>query len=110
MKPNTKSKYFYLSIVACVAYFVHLFVLRSMVIHVLTIKSANGDTLPALLYMPFLWISLAGWFYYKSTKANQAMSRQTLAFVVTPIVLAPVLGLLYVLIVLTPIYSLAGQI
>ncbi len=108
MKPNTKSKYFKLSLMSAGLFLIHLLILG------LFIKSAVKHDHPAstfvqLSWVAIVWISLAAVFYYKTTQFRQALLRQIAVFFLAPIVLSPILAVLYVVIVLLPIYSLANQ-
>jgi hypothetical protein len=106
MKPNTKSGSFKLSLVAAALYVLHLIILRSQV----TESVANGNNLPSLyFYLPYLWVSFAGLLFFMATNKKQTVRNRILAFVLTPFILSPILGILYVTVVLLPIYSLVGN-
>jgi hypothetical protein len=109
MKPNPKSKYFKISLACFAAYLVTLVVLRFYVVH--AVRSGNSFTLliNALFWASVLWVSLGSLFWFKTTKNKQNAMNHVAAFLLGPVVLSPIIGFLYVLVVLMPIYSLVGS-
>lgn len=109
MKPDTKSKYFKLSLFCFAAHFIHLFVLQYQVRNVI-LHNIDGENLPTLYYyLPYIWVAIAGLLFFKATKKKQSLQNQIMAFILTPLILSPILGIIYVIIVLLPIYEIAGQ-
>lgn len=109
MKPNIKSTNFKLALFSFIAFFIHLFVLQSQVENSL-LNNPTGENLPSIyFYLPYFWVGLAGLLFFKATKKEQTLQNQVLAFILTPLILSPILAFIYVIIVLLPIYGLAGQ-
>ena len=110
MKPNTKSIYFKLSIVFLLAFFIHLFILAGFIRHYVASSSSSTNHYSGfLIFVPVTWVSLSGLSFYKSTNSKQTPIRQLVAFLLSPVVLAPILGIIYTIVVLLPLYSLVNK-
>jgi len=109
MKPNIKSLHFKLALLSLLAYIINLFILSAQVRENI-LNASIGEKLPSIyFFLPFLWISLAGLLFFKSTKIKQSITNQILALILTPIILSPILAIFYVIMVLLPIYNIAGS-
>ena len=108
VKPNRKSIYFKLSLIFPLIFIVQTFIESRIVSR--DVKDGKSSTSIELVYwLGILWVSLAVLMYYKSTSKRQAWSRYLLVFILSLWCIAPIAGIIYVAIVLTPIYSLAGS-
>jgi ABC-type enterochelin transport system permease subunit len=107
MKPNTKLLSFKISLLFFVLFFVQLIVTRIYVMHVVLNDQSTAFVGP-LYWLGLVWISLGSLFYYKSTRYKQNLLRQLLVFVVSPILFIPLIGIAYVIVVLLPLYNIAG--
>lgn len=106
MKPQTKSVFFKLSLVCFAVFFVQLVFVRSYAQHVIDVN--QSESLIGLFYwLGLIWIGLGSSFYYKTTNHRQTVLNQILIFLISPLVFAPIAAVLYVFIVLLPLY---GQI
>jgi hypothetical protein len=109
---RTSSVYFKLSIV-CLIGFLGQLIIISRLIRKYVIAYSPTSHIPAdylwLEITALLWISLGGLFLYKTTKRKQTPATQLLVFIATPIVLMPLLAIIYVTIVLLPLYGLASN-
>lgn len=85
-----------------------MFILRNQVQGY--ILNANVDErLPIIYYyLPYLWISLAGLLFFKSTNKGQDVTYQIVALILTPMIFSPVLAVIYVIMILLPIYGIVG--
>jgi hypothetical protein len=110
MKPNTKSMFFKLSLL-CLVLFVSQTVLSRIYVGriVQEDKSSSLHLVSLFYWLGVLWVALAVVLYYKTTRFKQSFVRQALVFVLSPIALSPIIGVVYVVIVLLPIYNLAGN-
>lgn len=59
--------------------------------------------------LTIFWVALGGLFFYKSTANKQSIAMQLLAFISTPFMLAPILAIIYVLVILLPLYNLVNK-
>jgi hypothetical protein len=108
MKPNTKSIFFKLSILCLILFVLQLFITRQLALN--AVKGSRSTSLIAPLYwLGIFWVSLGSAFYYKTTKYKQTFVRQLLVFILTPIALAPFIGIIYVIVVLLPLYGQISQ-
>lgn len=108
MKPDTASTSFKLSLICFGAFIAQLIATRAYVQHVVT-SNQSTILIEPLYWVGVLWISLGSTFYYRATKNKQTPLRQLLVFVVSPLVFAPLIGVLYAIVVLFPLYNLVGQ-
>ena len=109
MKPNTKSAYFKLSIVCFVAFLIQIVFLRGYAQDVVENGNKSEAVIQITFWLGVLWVSLGSLFWFKSTKHIQTLQNQILVFVLSPIVFSPIIGGLYVTIVLLPLYDLVGE-
>jgi len=100
MKPNTKSTYFKLSVACFVAFLVQIVFLRGYALDVVENGDKSETMIQFIYWLGVLWISLGSLFWFKSTKNKQTLLNQFLVFVLSPIVFSPIIGGLYVTIVL----------
>lgn len=108
MKPDTSTTSFKLSLLCFGAFIAQLVATRIYVQHV--VASNQSSTLVGPIYwLGVLWVSLGSMFYYRATKNKQTPQRHLLVFILSPLMFAPLIGLLYAVVVLLPLYSLAGQ-
>ena len=106
MKASFRSINFKLALLSLVLFVVHLVMLGRYTANLLL----DGRTLNAIyIYLPLLWVSLAGLLYFRATKLKQNTVNQVLAFLMTPFILSPVIAMLYSAVFLAPLYGLVGQ-
>jgi hypothetical protein len=109
MKPNIKSKYFKLSLVVFFCYLASLLYARFYVIN--AIKTNSDTSLVIYLFILGLVFMYAGTIlWYASSHPHAKRSRQLLLAFIAPFALIPILAIMYVVVVLLPIYSLATRL
>lgn len=110
MKPNIKTSSFKLSLLCVVLFGVHLAILQHQLLGLFE-GDSQVENLPLVYYiLPYIWVCLAGLFYFRSTNMRQAVSNQILAFILTPIVLSPALAVIYYIVIMAPVYGLASKL
>ena len=97
-----------LAVVFAAVYFIHLFIASSVLNKAITDSAGSPSTVMNYSYLALFWISLSGLFAYRATNYNQSPRHQAIAFIVSPILLLPLLVILHVFVVLLPIYDLVG--
>jgi len=109
MKPDTSSKNFKISLTFFGVFILHLLLLRFYALNAVQSSEVVASSIFPLLLLGAVWISLASLFWYKSTDKQQTIIKHGLVFLISPIVLSPILAILYVIVVLFPLYDLVGS-
>lgn len=111
MKPNYRSPYFLLFLV-CVAAFIGLLFVSRNLAHQIVVDDSNSSNTTFMIttWLGFALIAPMSLAYYKTTKYSQTLKRQILVFLITPFALSPAVGIIYAIVVLTPLYNLANNL
>ncbi len=108
MKPNTRSKYFWYSLISALIFFIHLGLTGQLLKDAINTDHSYSLIL-AIGWAGVVWISVAALFYFKSTASKQTLLRQIAVSFLAPIVLSPIIAVVYVTLPLSPIYNLVNQ-
>lgn len=105
---HKKSGYFKCSLVSPLLFVVSLYVVGNLIRNAIKLNHPTS-MLVAVSWLALLWVSLFGLFLYRSTTAKQSIVRHILVFALTPVVLSPILAIVYFLLVLSPLYNLVSS-